>query len=96
MWGGSRMYVPLTGKGDLMVVLPRFPANQKLKGEIVYQGPLKPPIKKGDQVAVLRVTSTSNAVSEAPLYAGEDIEPGGVTRRGIDSLIYLAFRWAKL
>ena len=96
VWGGSSMYVPLKGKGNLTVVLPRFPANQKLKGEIVYQGPLKPPIKKGDQVAVLRVTSTSNAVSEAPLYADEDIEHGGLARRGIDSLLYLAFRWAKL
>lgn len=96
VWGGSRMYVPLKGKGALSVVLPRYPANQKLKGEIIYQGPLKPPIKKGDQVAVLRVTSTSNAVSEAPLYADEDIEAGGVARKGIDSLLYLAFRWAKL
>lgn len=96
VWGGSSMYVPLKGSGAVAVVLPRFPANQKLKGEIVYQGPLKPPIKKGDQVAVLRVTSTSNAQSEAPLYAAEDIEPGGVVRRGLDSLIYLAFRWAKL
>jgi D-alanyl-D-alanine carboxypeptidase (penicillin-binding protein 5/6) len=96
VWGGSQMYVPLVGKGELNVVLPRFPANQKLKGEIVYQGPLKPPIKKGDQVAVLRVTSTSNAQSETPLYAGEDVETGGVVRRGLDSLLYLAFRWAKL
>ena len=96
VWGGSRMYVPLTGNGELSVVLPRFPANQKLKGEIVYEGPLKPPIKKGDQVARLRVTSSSNAVSETALYASEDVGPGGVIRRGIDSLIYLAFRWAKL
>lgn len=96
VWGGSSMYVPLKGNGPVSVVLPRFPANQKLKGEIVYQGPLKPPIKKGDQIAVLRVTSTSNAQSEAPLYAAEDIASGGVVRRGLDSLMYLAFRWAKL
>ncbi|MGQ0672822.1 MAG: D-alanyl-D-alanine carboxypeptidase family protein [Hyphomicrobium sp.] len=96
VWGGSSMYVPLKGRGELSVVLPRFPANQKLKGEIVYKGPLKPPIKKGDEVAMLRVTSTSNAQSETPLYAADDVETGGVMRKGLDSLIYLAFRWAKL
>ena len=96
VWGGERMYVPLSGKGELTVVLPRFPANQKLKGEIVYMGPLKPPIKKGDEVARLRVTSSTNAQSEVPLYALEDVGRGGVARRGFDSLMYLAWRWARL
>lgn len=96
VWGGDRMYVPLSAKGPLAVILPRFPANPKLKGEIVYQGPLKPPIKKGDQVAVFRVTSSSNATSEVPLYANEDVESGSFMRKGFDSLVYLALRWAKL
>lgn len=97
VWGGSQWYVPLTGKGgDLNVVLPRFPANQKLKAEIVYQGPLKPPIKKGDEVARLRVTSSSNATSEVPLVAMQDVEDGGLWRRGVDSLVFLALRWANL
>jgi serine-type D-Ala-D-Ala carboxypeptidase (penicillin-binding protein 5/6) len=96
VWGGSNWYVPLGGKGELSVVLPKFPANQKLRAEIVYNGPLKPPIKKGDEVAKLRVTTSSNAVSEAPLYATEDVESGGVFRQGIDSLVFLALRWANL
>lgn len=97
VWGGTTMYVPLTGKdGELTVVLPRFPANQKLRAEVVYDGPLKPPIKKGDQVARLRVTTSSNATSEAPLVAKEDVEAGSLWRRGLDSLVFLALRWAKL
>lgn len=96
VWGGEKMYVPLSGKGELNVVLPRFPANQKLKGEIVYMGPLKPPIRKGDEVAKFRVTSSSNAQSEVPLYATEDVGPGGVARKGLDSLVYLVWRWARL
>ena len=96
VWGGEKMYVPLSGKGELAVILPRFPASQKLKGEIIYLGPLKAPIKKGDEVARFRVTSSSNAQSEVPLYATEDIGTGGVTRKGLDSLIYLVWRWARL
>ncbi len=84
VWGGETFYVPLTGDGPVMVMLPRVPENPRLKAEIMYDGPLKPPIKKGDKVATLRVTSQANAVSEVPLYAAEDVEPGGLMRRGLD------------
>lgn len=97
VWGGTSWYVPLTGKGgELTVVLPRFPANQRLRAEIVYDGPLKPPIRKGDTVAKLRVTSSSNAQSEVPLVAKEDVERGGLWHRGLDSLVFLALRWVNL
>jgi D-alanyl-D-alanine carboxypeptidase (penicillin-binding protein 5/6) len=96
VWGGETFYVPLTGDGPVMVMLPRVPENPRLKAEIVYNGPLKPPIKKGAQVAMLRVTSQANAVSEVPLYAAEDVASGGLVRRGLDSLAHLAISWVPL
>lgn len=66
VWGGSALYVPLVGNGDVNVWLPRYPASQRLRGEIVYAGPLKAPIRRGDEVARLRVTSSSNAMQEVP------------------------------
>jgi D-alanyl-D-alanine carboxypeptidase (penicillin-binding protein 5/6) len=96
VWGGKTFYVPLVGDGPVMVMLPRVPENPRLKAEIMYNGPLKPPIKKGDKVATLRVTSQANAVSEVPLYAGEDVEPGGLMRRGLDALAHLAISWVPL
>jgi serine-type D-Ala-D-Ala carboxypeptidase (penicillin-binding protein 5/6) len=97
VWGGSRIYVPLVGNGDVSVLMPRFTQNKiKFNAEVVYQGPLKPPIKRGDQVAVLRVTSQVGSVSEVPLYAAEDIEKSSVWARGLDSLVHLAFRWVPL
>ena len=92
VWGGDKLYVGLKGKGDVAVVLSRYPANQKLKGEIIYLGPLKPPIKEGDQVAMLRVTSSAGASNDVPLYAAEDVKSGGIVRRGLDSLAHLAER----
>jgi D-alanyl-D-alanine carboxypeptidase (penicillin-binding protein 5/6) len=94
VWGGTRMYLPLTGANGISVILPRFLANQRLKAEIVYKSPLKTPIRKGDQVAVLRVTSSTQAVNEVPLYAAEDVEAAGIIKRGLDSLVHMAFRWA--
>lgn len=92
VWGGSSMYVPLSGKGEITLSLPKQPANQRLSAEIVYKAPLKPPVKKGDQVATLRITSTSSAQSEVPLYATEDVEKAGIVRQGLDSLVLMALR----
>ncbi len=94
VWGGDQFYLPLTGEdGGVSVWLPRAVANQRLKAEIVYKSPLKPPIKKGEPVAKLRVTSAMNTTSEVPLYAAEDVAAAGIMRRGLDTLAYMAFRW---
>ncbi len=91
--GGDSFYVPLTGAGEIYVVLPNIEDKPKLYAEIVYQSPLKPEIKKGDQVAILRVTSSTNAVNEVPLYAAEDVEQASIIRRGLDTLAIITLRW---
>jgi len=93
VWGGSQMFVPLSGRGDVQVLLSRFPVNQKLRAEVIYKGPLKPPIKQGDEVAKLRVTSSTGVRNDVPLYATKDVTPAGTWWRGLDSLIYLGLGW---
>ena len=95
VWGGDRMYMPLTGNGGVNIVLPRFPANQKLSARIFYNGPLKPPLKKGEQVATLRVTTSTDATNEVPLFAAEEVRQAGFVRRGLDSVLYLATGWLR-
>jgi D-alanyl-D-alanine carboxypeptidase (penicillin-binding protein 5/6) len=92
VWGGKIWYVPLAPKTDVMFTVPKYPANQKISAEIVYKAPLKPPVKKGDQVATLKLSSSSSATAEVPLYAKEDVQSGGIVRRGIDSLVLMALR----
>ena len=40
---------------------------------------------------MLRVTAGAEATSEVPLYAAEDVERGGIMRRGLDSLLVLGY-----
>jgi D-alanyl-D-alanine carboxypeptidase (penicillin-binding protein 5/6) len=92
VWGGKSWYVPLAAKGDVMFTMPKYPASQKISAEIVYKAPLKPPVRKGDQVAILRISSSSSASTDVPLYATEDVSKGGIVRQGVDSLVLMALR----
>lgn len=93
VWGGDRMYVPLVGASAVTVLLPRAQAGQRLSAQIIYKSPLKAPIKKGDVIAKLRVTTASQTVNEVPLAAGEDVPAAGTMRRGLDTLVHMAFGW---
>ncbi|MGQ0456325.1 MAG: D-alanyl-D-alanine carboxypeptidase family protein [Hyphomicrobium sp.] len=92
VWGGTQMYVDLASKNDVMFQLPKYPANQRLSAEIVYKAPLKPPVRKGDQVATLRISSSSSATADVPLFAAADVEKAGILRQGFDSLVLMALR----
>ena len=93
VWGGTQHYVPLVGDGNINIILPTT-ATGKVSASIVYNGPIKAPIRKGDRVAVLRITSAeSSATNEIPLYAGDDIDQSNFAMRGLDSLLVLAFGW---
>ena len=93
VWGGTQHYVPLIGQGNINIILPAS-ADPKVKAAIVYKGPIKAPIRKGEKVAVLRITSAdSTATNDIPLYAGDDIDASNFAMRGLDSLLVLAFGW---
>jgi D-alanyl-D-alanine carboxypeptidase (penicillin-binding protein 5/6) len=93
VWGGTQHYVPLVGDGDIDLLLPAT-ATGAVSASIFYEGPIKAPVRKGDQIATLRITAAeSTATNEIPLYAGEDIGRSSFAMRGLDSLLVLAFGW---
>ncbi len=93
VWGGDKRYVQLKGDGQIKILLPIIMRDKKINAQIVYNGPLKPPIKTGDKVAELVVTAENGVRNSAPLYAAEDVRKGGVMAQGFDSLLILAFGW---
>lgn len=91
---GSSSTVPLIAPRDLAVTVPGgLSLTRQMRVKVRYNGPIKAPIKKGDQVAELVVTTGDTAPQTVPLVAGEDVgEAGFFTRAwiGLKSLIGLA------
>ena len=88
VWGGEKWSVPLKTKSDAMILLPVNAKDHRIKAQIVYLGPLKPPVKEGDRVGEVRITSEANGISNSvPLYAAADMEAGGMVSKGIDSVL---------
>lgn len=92
VWGGTMSYLPLKTEAALSIPILRPLVSQWLSAQIIYQHPIKPPVEKGDVVARLRVRGSAGTEFEAPLKAAENVEPGGVVRRGIDTLLIHAAR----
>ena len=84
---GSETEVPLVAPRDLAVTIPAGMAAGATKMTIRYQGPITAPIKKGQEVAQLVVSTADTPPQVVPLVAGED-----VGRAGFFGRIWLGFK----
>ena len=82
---GDASEVPLVAGQDLKVTLPGGLAPE-LAGKVVYQGPLKAPIKAGQHVADLVISSPDVPEQRLPLVAGADVGEAGFFRRAWNGL----------
>jgi D-alanyl-D-alanine carboxypeptidase (penicillin-binding protein 5/6) len=90
VWGGAKPYVKLVTIQPISVLLTRR-QRKGIKAEIVYQGPIKAPVKKGRKIARLRLTTKNGTRHELPLFAGENIARGGVAARAFSAMIFMLF-----
>ena len=92
---GSESEVPLVAARDLSVSVPAALSisNQPITMKIRYQGPLKAPIAKGQEVAQLVITTGDTPPQVVPLVAGEDVGSAGFFGRiwlGLKQLVGMA------
>lgn len=73
VWLGSKDSVPLVTDKKVMYTLVRQ-GIKDVKVSVVYDGPVAAPIRKGQQIATLRVSAPNMAPAELPLLAGADVE----------------------
>jgi len=91
---GSSSEVTLVAPRDLAVTIPAgLSLTNQMRVKVRYNGPIKAPIKKGDEIAKLVVTTGDTAPQIVPLVAGEDVGEAGFFGRawyGLKSLLGLA------
>ncbi|HEY6662959.1 MAG TPA: D-alanyl-D-alanine carboxypeptidase family protein [Sphingomicrobium sp.] len=90
---GSSSEVRLVAPRDLAVTVPAGLAGGATGMKIRYQGPVAAPIKKGDHIADLVITTADTPPQVVPLVAGEDVGEAGFFGRiwlGLKSLFGMA------
>jgi D-alanyl-D-alanine carboxypeptidase (penicillin-binding protein 5/6) len=91
---GSSSEVTLVAPRNLAVTVPAgLVAGGATTMKVRYQGPIAAPIKKGDHVADLVITTTDTPPQVVPLVAGEDIGQAGFFGRvwlGLKQLLGMA------
>lgn len=85
IYGGAQGYVALVPKEDIRILVPREADPRDLRARVVYNGPIKAPINKGQEIAKLQVFNGSILAIERPLMAANDIEEGSLPRKAMDA-----------
>ncbi len=73
---GQEEELPLLIEDDVVVTVPTI-AVKDLKVELLYEGPLMAPIKKGQALGMIRITIPRGHTLNVPVLAGADIKPFG-------------------
>jgi D-alanyl-D-alanine carboxypeptidase (penicillin-binding protein 5/6) len=76
VWMGSTDTVGLMGPVDLKVTVPRGFQGQRVV-KVVYDGPIKAPIKRGQPIATLVVSVPGMPNTRIPLVAAESVDAAG-------------------
>ena len=83
VFGGDSRSVALTSPDPVKVMVQKN-GNEKLMARVIYNGPVRAPIKEGQPVGVVRVWRGGNIAVEQPVYAAQPIGVGSTMRRAFD------------
>ena len=78
--GGNARRIALVAPQNLAVTLPAA-ASGDVKVSVVYEGPIKAPVAKGQEIAHLLVRTADGDVQTMPLVAASDVASVGVFGR---------------
>jgi serine-type D-Ala-D-Ala carboxypeptidase (penicillin-binding protein 5/6) len=86
VFGGAESTVPLVARKPVRLLVPRG-SGERLSARVVYRGPLRAPVERGQAVGRLLVTRGEVQVLDLPLYTGADVAVGTLTQRAVDGLL---------
>jgi len=94
LYGGEKSGVALRAEGPLNIFVP-IGFQDRLKMEIVFQGPIATPVEEGVKVAKLQVKVDGVVSQETPLYTAESVGRGTVTQQALDAAKELMLGWIR-
>lgn len=94
VYGGEIPNVGLVGDGAIDLYVPKG-SRRCLSARIVYQGPIMPPVDRGQHLADLHVYCGENLIQKQPLYAIDTVAQGDLVRQATDALKELTLGWLK-
>ena len=89
VWQGAKDSVPIVTAAPVNVTM-QVESHSAMKVVLTYEGPVKAPIAKGQQIGVLDVTAPDFPELKIPVYAGEDVGSAGFFGRigyGLQALV---------
>ena len=96
VYGGASGKVPVTAKEQIKLMVPRN-VSERISAKMVYTGPVRAPVREGQEIGKLQVMRGDAKVLEVPVQASEAVEVGSVTQRAFDAaaeLVVNVFRSA--
>jgi D-alanyl-D-alanine carboxypeptidase (penicillin-binding protein 5/6) len=92
VFGGVESRVGLVSKGPLDVLLP-VGSRDLIRAEVIYDGPVPAPVTAGQEIGIIKFTTTEGMTMQAPVYAATDVAVGPIQRRALDGLEELLLGW---
>ena len=89
VYGGAQTSTPLVAEIPVVVEIPHG-STDRLKGAIVYQGPLPAPVAAGAEVARLKIWRGDLLVVDAPLKTQTAVAEGNLRQRALNATWQLA------
>ena len=76
--------MPLVAGKAVRLMVPRG-VRERIIARVVYNGPVRAPVEKGQTIGTLKVWRGDFLVLEVPLNASESVGTGGLTQRAFDA-----------
>jgi serine-type D-Ala-D-Ala carboxypeptidase (penicillin-binding protein 5/6) len=92
VFGGDRTKIGVVSRSNVDVLLPHG-SRDRIKGRVVYLGPVPAPVDAGTEVGTLQITLDDNVLREATVYTEADIKVGNMRQRALDGLEELLLGW---
>ncbi len=87
VWGGDSFFVDLVARHPISILSSKK-IKQKVSAEIIYRGPLVAPVREGQQVALLRISTEGKVSQEIALFADRSVQRGSFLKRAIGAGMY--------